>query len=118
VTEIDDLPLLSEGVEFNLIDMRGIDLGETLQLLDMSNAPITDPNTLRPSILKQFLQRQVTLLPTLGAHASSMNQEEVDISILAVNLLDTIQHLLVILIDAAGGGKDFGRDEYFGAFQA
>jgi len=103
---------------FNLIDMRRIDLRKTLQFLDMPNAPIANTNNLGPAIFKQLLQRLVDLFPTLSAHASSMNQEEVDISVLAVNFLDTVQHLLVSLVCVAGGAKDFGCDEHIGAFQA
>jgi len=74
----------------DLIYVWRVDLRKALQFLDMSNTPITDSDTSGFSILKQLLQCLVNLFPTLGAHASSVDQEEVDISVLAIDFLDTV----------------------------
>lgn len=47
-----------------------------------------------------------------------MYQEQIHVSVLAIDFLDTVEHLLVVLIDAIGWAKDLGRDEYIGALQA
>jgi hypothetical protein len=84
----------------------------------MPNAPITDTNALCLARLKQLLQCQIDLLPFLSSHAWSMYQEQIHVSVLAIDFLDTVEHLLVVLIDAIGWAKDLGRDEYIGALQA
>ena len=75
----------------NLIDVRRVYLRKTLDLFNMGNAPITDSNAARLAVLKQFLQGLVYLLSSIRATTSSMHQEQIHISILAIDLVYAVQ---------------------------
>ena len=98
--------------DLNLIHMRRPNLRIPLHLLDMLHPEVTNTNTLRLTLFQQPLQCLPQLLPTRRPRPGTVNQEQIHISILTPNLLNTPQHLLIRSIRRTSGAQDFsGRED-------
>ena len=85
-------------------------------LLNMADPKITHPNTPRLPLTLQSLQRLIHLFHSRRASTWRMYEEEIDITLLSVNLMNTIQALLVRLLRTATSAQDFRGKEDFVAW--
>jgi hypothetical protein len=107
-----------EPTYLDLVDMRRPNLRVCLHLLNMSDPIITHPNALSFADLVQLLQRLPHFFPLLLAPVRTVYQKAIDIPLLPVNLVHTVDALLQRLRKAAAGRKDLGRDEDVVALEA
>ena len=93
--------------------MRWPDARIALHPLNVSDPKITDSNAPRLSLILKSLQGLIHLFDSGRPSTWRMDEKEVDITILAVDLVYTIQALLVCLVRTATGAQDLGRQEDF-----
>ena len=79
----------------------------------MPNPEITDSNTSRLSLTLKSLQSLIHLFDSGRPSTWRMDEKEIDTTILAVDLMYTIQALLVCLVRTATGAQDFCGQEDF-----
>ena len=80
-------------------------------LVNMADPKITNPNTPRLPLTFQSLQRLIHLLHSCRASTWRMYKEEIDIALLSVNLMNTVQALLVRLLRTATSTHDLRGEE-------
>ena len=91
--------------------MRRPYLGIALHAFDVLNAEVAHANALRLALVIETLQRLPHLLDLLASPAGAMDHEQVHVSVFRVHLLDTLDTLLIALLDGAGRNEDLRGDE-------
>lgn len=75
----------------------------------MPDAVVADSNLAGLAFFLGLLQRKPHQLPLLRPGIGAVDQEQVDVAVLAGELLDALQDALVCGLDVAPGAEDLGR---------
>lgn len=106
------LKITSEYIpHLNLLNMRRPDLGIFLHLFHHPNTRVADTNSLEPALFIQPLHRLPQHLNASGSRSHIVDEHEIQIAVVAINLLHTLQALLVGRLCVIARPHHFARDE-------